>query len=142
MFMRLDLRTRFFVLEGRAVRAPSAMSHPAVPPPMPNHAAWKLEFTTFYIAVCDPVEVWGRMLAYFENDGHYAVASVRDAKVSAKVRTQTDARRSGFVAKVRLYSVHEELSVFAVEWQKRSGCSLSSHEAFHRFKARFAMPVL
>ena len=65
----------------------------------------------------------------------------RDAMVSAKIGMRSDAG-SGFVAKIRLYTAHRALSVYAVEWQRRSGCNLSSHEAFHRFKARFAMPVL
>lgn len=110
---------------------------------MPNDASWDIEpTTTFYIAVADPVELWGRFLAYFESDGNYVVTGVKDARASAKVWMQGDASRDGFVAKIKLYSVHRTLSVYAVEWQRRSGCSLSSHEAFDRFKARFAMPVL
>ena len=95
-----------------------------------------------YIAVADPVELWGRFLAYCESDGNYVVTGVKDARASAKVWMQGDASRDGFVAKIKLYSVHRTLSVYAVEWQRRSGCSLSSHEAFDRFKARFAMPVM
>ena len=67
---------------------------------------------------------------------------VKDKRASAKVWMQGDASRDGFVAKIKLYSVHRVFSVYAVGWQRRSGCSLSSHEAFDRFKARFAMPVL
>ena len=81
------------------------------------------------------------MLAYFGSDGYYALTKVNDSKLSAKIRTQGGAG-SGFVAKVSLYTVHNELSVYAVEWQRRFGCSPSSHEAFHFFKERFAMPVL
>ena len=110
---------------------------------MPDDAAWGIEPTTkFYIAVADPVELWGRLLAYFESDGNYVVTGVKDAGASAKVWMQGDASRDGFVAKIKLYNVHRTLSVYAVEWQRRSGCSLSCHEAFGRVKARFAMPVM
>ena len=118
------------------------VSHPAAARAMSDDAAWGIELTTFYIAVADPVKLWGRFLAYFESDGNYVVTGVEDARASAKVWTQGDASRDGFVSKIKLYSVHRTLSVYAVEWQRRSGCSLSSHEAFDRFKARFAMPVL
>ena len=120
------------------------MSRPPFPPAMPNDAAWMLERTSFCIAVGDPVEeLWGRMLAYFENDGNYVLTDVKDAKASAKVWMHgSGAGRSGFVAKIRVYSVHRMLSVYAVERQRRAGCSLPSHEAFYRSKARFAMPVL
>ena len=123
-------------------RAPK-VSHPAAARAMSDDAAWGIEpTTTFYIAAADPVELGGKFLAYFESDGNYVVTGEKGARASVKVWMQGDARRGGFVARIKLCSVHRVLSVYAVEWQRRSGCSLSSHEAFDRFKARFAMPVL
>ena len=118
------------------------MSNVFIPPAVPNDVAWNLEITTFYVAASLPLELWQRVLAYFINNEDYIATKIRYAKASVKIRMQGDSTRNGFVAKVKLYSVHRGHLVYAVEWQRRSGCSLSNYDAFDRFQAHFTNSVL
>ena len=108
---------------------------------VPSDPAWRLEQTAFYVTTEDPLKLWGRVLAHFQEDGGYQVAKLQDAKASVKVWRRAGRSTNAFLAKVRVFRLHPQRDIFALEWQKRAGCSVASFNEFSRFQRRFAQPL-
>lgn len=101
------------------------------PPPSPTDSFFKLEMTTLYVASSMPCEIGNHLLDFLGTEVVSTITKMRRAKFSIKADVFVDSMMCSL--KIRVYS--QESGQFAIEFQRRSGDTISFNVTFQKLAA-------
>lgn len=101
------------------------------PPPSPTDSFFKLEMTTLFVASSMPCEIGNHLLDFLGTEVVSTITKMRRAKFSIKADVFVDSMMCSL--KIRVY--RQESGQFAIEFQRRSGDTISFNVTFQKLAA-------